>query len=130
VPVFDGPVVAGASYVLIDDVVTSGGTIAAMRCLIEGRGGKVVAAMSLATSSNAQTGWGGFLAPQRSTLEALQKKCDIAALERLFDEYGIAQRIGQLTNSQARHIASFGSLDRLRDRIAEARSAEVLPARD
>ena len=48
IPAFDGPVVPGRRYVLVDDVVTSGSTLLELAAYIHARGGKVVGAASFA----------------------------------------------------------------------------------
>ena len=44
---FAGDILPGADYVLVDDFVGQGGTLANLRCLIESRGGRVIAATTL-----------------------------------------------------------------------------------
>jgi hypothetical protein len=46
-PVFDGEVIPGAQYVMVDDFVGQGGTLANLRGFIESNGGKVLAAVTL-----------------------------------------------------------------------------------
>ena len=46
-PVFDGKVVSGAEYVLVDDFVGQGGTLANLRGFIEAHGGSTLAAVTL-----------------------------------------------------------------------------------
>ena len=43
-PVFEGPVVAGQDYVIVDDAITMAGTLTNLRGHIEANGGRVVAA--------------------------------------------------------------------------------------
>lgn len=50
-PSFVGEVLAGQPYIIVDDVVTTGGTFAALRSYIASRGGTVVAASALAHKS-------------------------------------------------------------------------------
>ena len=73
-PKFTGPVEQGRPYIIVDDVSTSGSTLAAPRDYIESKGGKVVAASSLATTSSPQTGYGGASGyPARHTGIAVAK---------------------------------------------------------
>lgn len=120
VPQFDGKVEPGREYILVDDVVTSGSTLGALRRYIAQNGGKVVAAASFGASGSAQTGHGSDLALKPETLNLLKRKFDLTALAALLSKYGVANKIRQLTNSQGRYLAAFGSLDSLRDRIAAA----------
>gem|GEM_PF-4489309 len=46
-PDFEGAVTQGRDYVLVDDFVGMGGTLANLRGFIEAQGGKVVAAVTL-----------------------------------------------------------------------------------
>jgi len=50
-PLFDGPVVPGRTYVIVDDMVTQGGTLASLKAHIERGGGKVAAIQSLRGST-------------------------------------------------------------------------------
>ena len=51
---FDGPVIAGADYVLVDDHVGLGGTLANLRGYIEVHGGSVIAITTLTESRAAR----------------------------------------------------------------------------
>lgn len=68
-PLFDGPVVAGMEYVLVDDHVGLGGTLANLRGYIESCGGRVVFATTLSASRNSK-----ILALRQETLHALREK--------------------------------------------------------
>lgn len=111
VPVFDGAVKAGQEYIIIDDVTTSGSTLSVLRHYIASRGGKVVHATSFATTSSAQTGYGGYLAPIPETLDLVQKKFNTNALDALLSSHGIATSYAHLTNSQAKYILRFKDLE-------------------
>ena len=66
---FDGPVEAGRDYLMIDDNVTQGGTLADLRSYIEHRGGNVIGATTLTGSRSSE-----ILAPRAATLDALRVK--------------------------------------------------------
>jgi hypothetical protein len=51
---FDGPVVAGADYVLVDDHIGLGGTLANLRGYVQARGGRVIAITTLTESRQAR----------------------------------------------------------------------------
>jgi hypothetical protein len=53
-PEFNGPVQPGGSYVLIDDHVGLGGTLANLRGHVEARGGRVIAMTTLTESREAR----------------------------------------------------------------------------
>jgi len=64
---FDGPVETGRDYLIVDDNVTQGGTLADLRSYIESHGGRVVAATTLTGSRQ-----GGTLAPRAEAIAALR----------------------------------------------------------
>src|SRR3546814_1661169 len=47
---FEGPVEAGRDYILVDDTLASGATMASMRAYVESHGGRVVAVTTLASA--------------------------------------------------------------------------------
>lgn len=51
---FDGEVPAGSSYILVDDHVGLGGTLANLRGYVEARGGSVIAITTLTESRDAR----------------------------------------------------------------------------
>ncbi|MCX6908390.1 MAG: phosphoribosyltransferase [Verrucomicrobia bacterium] len=120
-PKFSGPVEQGRTYILFDDVVTSGSTFATLKNYIESHGGKVVATSAMASTSDGQTGYGGDLALKPETLAALRKHFTPDNLDATLREYDIAPNHKALTNSQARYILSFRGLDSFRARATEAR---------
>lgn len=111
-PEFDGPVKRGAEYIVIDDHITQGGTVNALRDHIESNGGKVVAIAALTLSQGSS-----ILSPHKDTIDEIKHKWpDINRLLRAAD---IADRAEALTESQLRYILKF-SPDTFRTRIAEA----------
>ena len=99
-PEFDGPVVAGAEYIIVDDHITQGGTVNALRDHIESHGGKVVAVSALTLSQNSS-----ILSPRKETLDELKAKWP--DIDRLLADAGIAESARALTESQARYILKF-----------------------
>jgi hypothetical protein len=120
VPDFAGQVQQGRDYILIDDVATSGSSLAAMRSYIEEKGGRVVAATTFATTSNPQTGYGGYLAIKAETVAALKKKFDPSELDAILRSNGIAESAAGLTNSQGKYLLTFATVDRIRSAITGA----------
>ncbi len=106
---FDGPVQPGQTYVIVDDVVTQGGTLADLRGYIEANGGKVIAATTLIGSTGSHV-----MALRPETLAALQ-----ASFGTVEAEYHGAFGHGYegLTESEARAIGRFGMVDAFRDRV-------------
>lgn len=130
VPKFDGDIIEGGQYILVDDVVTSGSTFNALRRYIEENGGTVVAASSFHAVMDRRTGaYGGYLPVQQKTLDKIEKNLTIHAVNSILQEYGIANEIEELTEGQARNLALYSSIDSLRDRLAqegtEGRDAQV-----
>jgi hypothetical protein len=112
---FDGPVEPGRAYVLVDDHVTLGGTLADLRAYIESKGGRVIAATSLSASAGSHR-----LALPAERLAALRNKLGDA-------EAWFKERFGHgyegLTNAEAGQLLKYGSADGLRSGLAAARSA-------
>ena len=110
---FDGPVHPGRSYVLVDDFVGMGGTLANLRGHIESNGGHVLAAVSLTGKSHSAK-----LALTAERLHELRAKHG-QELENWWFEH-FAHTFDALTESEARYVARTETADIVRDRIAEA----------
>jgi hypothetical protein len=107
---FHGPVEPGHDYLLVDDAVTMGGTLADLRSYIEARGGNVIGATTLMGSK-----FSHILAPRRATLARLREK--LPQLEPWWKKtYG--HGLDALTDSEANYLGSFNSTDAIRDRLA------------
>lgn len=112
-PEFEGEVVAGQEYLILDDTLTQGGTFAALTGHIEAGGGRVIGAVALTGKQYSAT-----LRPAPETLSALRAKHGdleqdfIAATGHGFDS---------LTESEARYLAKFKPAQAVRDRILAAR---------
>lgn len=107
---FDGPVEAGARYVIVDDVVTLGGTFAELADHIQANGGQVVGFVSLVNASR-----GATIRPSESQLAALSFKGLTHAIRTLF---GIEPRA--LTRPEALYLGAFRDADSLRARADAA----------
>ena len=111
---FDGPVSEGRDYVLIDDFVGMGGTLANLKGYIESNGGHVVAAVSLTGKPHSAK---LALTPER--LHELRDKHG-KELENWWLER-FAHGFDALTESEARYLARTKTADIVRDRIAAAK---------
>lgn len=100
VPQFDGDIVQGAEYIIIDDVMTMGGSLNALRSYIESKGGKVVAISVLA--NNSQDGIIN-LSPTQETLNEL-RKLKYRVYENILRKEGLYANFKCLTEQQARAI--------------------------
>lgn len=120
-PTFNGEVVKDKTYIIVDDVTTSGSSLRYMKEYIESKGGKVKLASTLATSSDAATGYGGYLALKPGTKILLENKFDIVELNKTLKDYGIAEDYRQLSNGQATYLLTFKNADSIRARFAKER---------
>jgi hypothetical protein len=118
---FDGVVAPGREYVLVDDFVGMGGTLANLKGHIESNGGTVLAAVSLTGKSHSAK-----LAPSPERLQELRCKHG-TELENWWIEH-FAHGFDALTESEARYLARTETVDTIRDRIAEAEQAGNRPA--
>lgn len=108
---FDGAIEPGLSYVLVDDFVGMGGTLANLRGYIHAHGGNVLAAVALTGRLDS-----GTLAPNTGQLRALREQYDQADEQWWQDRFGHA--FDALTQSEARYLARTPDFGRVRDQIA------------
>lgn len=110
---FAGSIQRGCDYVLVDDFVGMGGTLANLKGYIESQGGKVLAAVSLTGKPHSAK-----LAPSDERLYELRakhgKKLEDWWLERF------AHPFDTLTESEARYLTRTPTADTIRNRIAAA----------
>jgi len=111
--VFDGILRAG-DYLLIDDFVGQGGTLANLRGHIEMQGGKVVGAISLAGQSRSAQ-----LRPSGDTLQKLRGKHGEQLEEWWNSTFGYG--LDRLTESEAGYLYRSDSFDSITTRLASAR---------
>lgn len=112
-PTFDGGVIPGQDYLLLDDTLTQGGTFAALAGHIEVRGGRVVGAVALTGKQ-----YSARLIPSAETLTALRDKHgDSEGDFRAATGHGF----DSLTESEARYLTNFEPASAVRDRILEER---------
>ena len=110
---FDGVVRAGCAYVLVDDFVGMGGTLANLRGHIESNGGRILAAVSLTGKPHSAK-----LALTADRLYELRAKHG-QELENWWIKR-FAHTFDALTESEARYLARTETADIVRDRIAAA----------
>ena len=116
-PTFDGPVEKGRKYILVDDVVTGGGTFSELRRYIELNGGEVVDMVSAGAAQFSTN-----IALSAKTRLALEGKFGVESLQQFLKEAGLyGGNHHALTESEARTLLGAGSLDAARDRIVAAR---------
>lgn len=107
---FTGTIQTGCEYVMVDDFVGMGGTLANLRGYIESNGGKVLAAVVLTGKPHSAK-----LAPTPERLQELRAKHG-TELEYWWIEQ-FAHAFDALTESEARYLARTKTFDTIRDRI-------------
>lgn len=109
---FDGDVVSGADYLLVDDFIGQGGTLANLRGFLEVRGGRVLIATVLTGKEHSAT-----IALTDHQLETLRRKHGpLEAWWKVRFGYGF----DCLTESEARYLSRAPDADTIRDRLASA----------
>ncbi len=117
-PQFAGPVVLGAHYVLLDDVVSLGGTLAELAHYIQINGGVV---RDIAVIVNA--GRNKSLSPDSKTLRILNERFG----NEIIEIFGI--HINALTANEAQYLVGFRSVDEIRNRLIKAKKESNLRLR-
>jgi len=119
---FEGEVERGRNYIIVDDVVTQGGTLSEFRSYIESNGGKVVAASTLG-----YTQYSTVLAIRKDTVQEIERRFGRNETESFLKECKIAGRIEQLTNAEGKYMLSYKSLNEVRERAFEVISKGISP---
>jgi hypothetical protein len=113
---FDGEIQSGSEYVMVDDFIGMGGTLANLRGHIETHGGKVLAAVALTGKPHSAK-----LGLTQSSLDELRGKHG-TELEHWWQErFGHA--FDALTESEARYLIRTPDATTVRDRITAAEQA-------
>jgi hypothetical protein len=107
---YSGEIVPGANYAMIDDNLTSGGTLADLASFIIEGGGNVVATIVLTTSEKL-----GKLDNRKKLVRILKERFG----DVLESELGIHAEA--LTDSELHYLVGLRSADALRNRIAKTR---------
>ncbi len=107
---FEGQVQAGGTYVLVDDVVSLGGTLAELAHFIQSKGGMVKAIFVLVNAGRNKA-----ICPERRQLKILHERYG-HEFEKIF---GIC--VDALTANEASYLVGFRSVDEIRNRLAKAK---------
>lgn len=113
-PLFDGEVEANEQYMLVDDFVGQGGTLANLKGFVESRGGVAVLAITLTGKP-----YSAKLVPSSDTLRALRNRHGPALENWWLETFGFA--FDRLTESEGRYLARAEDADAVRDRLLAAR---------
>jgi len=111
--VFDGEVQPGRSYLLLDDFIGQGGTLANLKGFVESRGGRVIHLAALTGKAYSAT-----LALRPDTLASLREKY-VVDFERWWEKaFGFG--FPCLTESEARYLLRAEDADTVRGQLAKA----------
>lgn len=112
-PLFDGEVEVGQNYVILDDTVAMGGTLAALKGYIESQGGCVILAVTLTGFTTPELD----IVPSQKMLKlVIDKHTQLA--EWWQNEFGF--QIEYLTQGELGHLRTPSSLDDIRNRLIAA----------
>lgn len=117
-PTFDGAIAPGKEYLLLDDTLTMGGTIASLRGYVVNRGGDVLGAAVMTAHEGALD-----LPVKPGMLAAIASKHGQAMNDYWKETFGYG--IEYLTQGEAGHLKAAPTVDALRNRIAAARNAAI-----
>ncbi len=111
---FDGPIEADREYVMVDDFIGQGGTLANLRGWIEKQGGKVVGAIALTGKP-----YSAKLNLSQEQLHELRQKHG-SDFEKWWKAH-FGHAFDCLTQSEARYLARSPDVDTIRNRLAAAK---------
>ena len=110
---FEGDIEKGREYVMVDDFIGQGGTLANLRGWVEKQGGRVVGAVGLTGKP-----YSAKLNPTKEQLHELRQKHGPDFENWWREHFGHA--FDCLTQSEARYLARSPDVDTIRDRLAAA----------
>ncbi len=117
---FAGEVRSEREYVMVDDFIGQGGTLANLRGWIEKQGGKVVGAVALTGKP-----YSARLNPSKEQLYELREKHG-SDFEKWWKEH-FGHAFDCLTQSEARYLLRSPDVDTIRNRVAAAKQEGVGP---
>ena len=115
---FEGPVTSGSRYVLVDDVMNMGGTLAELANHIRDAGGIVATVVVLANAGRIKR-----LQPARKIIYELERRHG----NEITEIFGIVP--GALTANEADYLIGFRSADEIRNRLVKAKKETYLRLR-
>jgi hypothetical protein len=117
-PEFEGVVVPGARYVLVDDVTSMGGTLVELSNFIQSSGGSIAAVIVLVNAGRIKQ-----FQPTSKVVHELERRY-VHEIEEIFGITPCA-----LTANEANYLIGFRSSDEIRNRLAKARKETNLRLR-
>ena len=111
-PQFRGSISAGENYIIVDDIVTQGSTVSALRQFVLSNGGSVVAIAALAYSIGS-----GVIAPSPEKVHQLVEKFGYPYIMQTLRLYDIADDLWEMTNSQINYLLRFKTKEQLVKKI-------------
>jgi len=111
-PQFRGTITKGESYIIVDDIVTQGCTISALRQFVLSRGGSVAAVTALAYAAGS-----GAIAPGPERVRRLAEKPGYPHMLETLRFYHIAEELGEMTDSQIKYLLRFKNTEQLVKKI-------------
>jgi hypothetical protein len=119
---FEGRAVAGATYIMLDDVMTQGGTISELRQFIQRGGSRAVGVATLAFTASRNFSDGIHLAPTPGTRREVAERFEEKGLRELLASHGIYEgNPDAMTESEARLVLRYDSLEKLAGAMGAAR---------
>ena len=118
-PTFFGHVKRKTEYILVDDIVTQGGTVAALRRHVIAGGGTVVAVVALAYACGSEK-----LSPEHKNVRLLEQRFGYRQIGSILREYLILRNSYELTNQQVLYLLRFHKITSLLNKISATLSRE------
>lgn len=107
---FEGEVLRGKNYVLVDDVVNMGGTLAELADYIQKLGGNVISVITIVNAGRIKG-----LSPAPNVIKKLQERYQ----HEIYNIFGINP--SALTANEAQYLIGFRTVDEIRGRLIKAR---------
>ena len=111
---FEGQIDRGSNYLIVDDFIGQGGTLANLRGWVEKRGGTVVGAVALTGKP-----YSAKLGPSEEQLDELRQRHGKEFERWWLENYG--HSFDCLTHSEARYLARSPDVNTIRNRLAAAK---------
>lgn len=107
---FEGEALRGKNYVLVDDVVNMGGTLAELADYIQKLGGIVIAVITIVNAGRIKG-----LSPDPKVIKKLKERYQ----HEIYNIFGI--KPSALTANEAQYLIGFRTVDEIRGRLIKAR---------